>query len=159
MYTVRIKLKAHVAEYLQGKFGTGTPVLVRLPNSSDLFFVLLDLLSKRPESCPVDKGNCEILIPDREYGKHPVVYNYISDNAQEVFSAHAECVMWADIHQYMEEQKHVKGINYLQSAYFIVESLKIKSISTDAIIKNHFRWRKRCRRTWTSRKKVSMKMG
>lgn len=143
MFTLKITLRPFLAEYLQIKYSWPVRDVVRIPSDSDLYFVLLDLLSRRPPSAPPDRGNCTIVLPNRSYGKRPEQFNYLSCRAQLRLQSYVTVMYWAEFHRYVEMQVHVRGHQLHEAVYFWLDMYHIESLSHDAHVKNFQRWRQR----------------
>ena len=146
MITVKTFAEPHVAEYIRGKFFDPESGTVRFPSGLDIYVLIYDLLQKRPERCPVDAGNLEFALPERRLGKDPMSYNYLSGRAQKMLSDKMRLMMWAELHDYMDENKHLNGIQFKDSVFMFMRRYSIESISEDALLKNYQRWRDKLRR-------------
>lgn len=162
MVKVRIQTAPHIAEYIRGKFYDPTAECVIFPRSLDIYILIYDLLQKRPVDAPVDSGNLEFALPDRREanragGKDPQTYNYLSARSQKRLGEKMERMMWAEVHDFMDEKKHAEGVTFKDSANEFICKYMIESISEDALLKHYQRWRdktrKRYKRNYTLRKK------
>lgn len=155
MITSKINIREHICEYAIGKFGTDFSNPINVDSKTDLSVVIWDLLSPRPADKPIDHGNLEIVIPNRraegEKGKKPEKFNYLSDKAARILEYKLETMMLAELHDFLDENKHRKGIEYQASVHIFVNKYQIKGISEDALIKNYYRWRKKINRLSTRR--------
>ena len=153
MVRVKIDVKPHVAEYIRGKYYDPEVGCVRFPPGLDIYILLYDLLQKRPANSPIDTGNLELALPDRREanhagGKDPQTYNYLSDRSQKRLGKKMELMMWAEIHDFMDENKHAGGITFKDSANEFICKYMIESISEDALLKDYQRWRNEKRRRY-----------
>lgn len=146
MMTIKLTVDSHIAEYIKGKYYDPDYGCVRFPASLDIYILIYDLLSKRPATCPIDSGNLEFMLPDRREGKNPEIYNYLSQRAQKLLEDKMRLMMWAELHDLMDENKHIKGIQFKDSVFIFMSKYGIESISEDALIKNYQRWRDKLRR-------------
>lgn len=146
MITVKLSVEQHVAEYIQGKFYDSETGAVRFPSTLDIYILIYDLLQKRPVDHPVDTGNLEFALPERREGKDPVSYNYLSERAQKILSDKMRLMMWAELHDMMDENKHVNGIQFKESVFLFMCRYSIESVTEDALLKNYQRWRDKLRR-------------
>ena len=105
MVTIKINIKKHLEQYLRGKFNGCRDGAVVLPDNLDLYHVLFDLMSRRPEDCPLDCGTFEIALPDRRCGKDPAYYNYLSERSQRIFERKVEVMFFAEVHDYADTKK------------------------------------------------------
>lgn len=146
MVTAKITTEPYVAEYICGKFTDPDSGVVRFPPSLDIYVLIWDLLQKRPHDTPVDEGNLTIFLPDRRAGKDPLTYNYLSGRSQKILNAKMKLMMWAELHEVMDENKHIHGIQFKETVYRFLRKYSIESISEDALLKNYQRWRDDLRR-------------
>lgn len=158
MITSKIRLNSHLAEYLRSKFASETPRgLVNIPDSIDLYHLLWDLMTKRPcNASPIDEGNVEIILPDRRQGKDPVTYNYISSRSQNLLNRKVNIMFFCELHELISENKHMKGIEYINSVHMFMCRYSISSITEDALLKNYYRWRENVRKRDKRRNKRGM---
>lgn len=120
--------------------------MVKFPSSLDIYILIYDLLQKRPANCPIDSGNLEFMLPERREGKDPVSYNWLSDRSQKILSDKMRLMMWAELHELMDENKHIHGIQFKESVFRFMRRYGIESITEDALLKNYQRWRDKQRR-------------
>jgi len=146
MITVKITVEPHVAEYIKGKFYDHEAGAVRFPPALDIYILIFDLLQKRPASCPIDTGNLEFTLPERRIGKDPITFNYLSGRAQKILGDKMRLMMWAELHDLMDENKHINGIQFKESVFMFMRKYAIDSITEDALLKNYQRWRDKQRR-------------
>lgn len=143
--TIKVTVPEVIRQFVEGKYGGFTSGAVRLPDGSDLYHVLYDLLERRPCDQPVDRGNLELQLPNRAYGKRMQTFNYLSQRSQHILSRHFEVKMWAEFHDYVDEQKHLHGVNYADAVHTFMCRYGIDSLSEDAFVKNYYRWREKVR--------------
>lgn len=146
MITAKTTADQYVAEYIKGKFYDPEAGAVRFPAHMDIYILIYDLLQKRPVSCPVDAGNLELVLPERRQGKDPVSYNYLSARARKILGDKMRLMMWAELHDFMDENKHLNGIQFKESVFMFLRKYSIESITEDALLKNYQRWRDKQRR-------------
>lgn len=146
MIPVKISVEPHIAEYIRGKYHDREAGAVRFPPGLDIYILVYDLLQKRPADRPVDTGNLELLLPERREGKDPATYNYLSGKAQKILADKMRLMMWAELHDLMDENKHINGIQFKESVFMFMRKYCIESISEDALLKNYQRWRDKLRR-------------
>jgi len=56
-------------------------------------------------------------------------------------------MMWAELHDTLDEAKHLRGIKFTESVYVFMRRYDLQSITEDALLKNYQRWRDAQRRT------------
>lgn len=146
MITVKIDIIPYVAEYIKGKFYDPEKGCVRFPSGLDIYILIYDLLQKRPSDASVDTGNLEFALPVRREGKNPETYNWLSGRSAKMLGDKMRLMMWAELHEFMDENKHAEGISFKDSAFIFLRKYGIESISDDALLKNYQRWRDKLRR-------------
>ena len=146
MVKVKISVAPFVAEYIKGKFYNFEAGTVKFPSSLDIYILIYDLLQKRPANRPIDSGNLEFMLPERREGKDPVSYNWLSDRSQKLLEDKMRLMMWSELHELMDENKHIHGIQFKESVFRFMRKYGIESITEDALLKNYQRWRDKQRR-------------
>lgn len=146
MTTTRISVPEHLKEYIVGKYGIDSDNPVRLPDTLDLYHCIYDLLEKRPADHPVDRGNLELVLPERSIGKRPESYNYLGVRSQKILAKKIEIMMWAEVHDLLDTLKHRDGIDYKDAVHLFICKYRIDSLTEDAFLKNYYRWRGTVRR-------------
>ncbi len=144
MLTTKIQIKPHLVEYITNKFGMENGV-VQLPRDLDLYHAIWDQLIKRPINS-VDQGNLEIALPDRRTGKSPETFNYLSKRSCAIIERRIEVMLWAELHDLLDEEKHRYGVEYIDTVHTFKCKYILNSISEDALLKNYYRWRDRVRK-------------
>lgn len=152
MITISIHIKPHLEEYLLAKYPSDIPGVVRLPDTTDLYHLLYELMAIRPSDKPIEQGTLRIKLPRRHSGKNPLYYNYLSPDSIKLISKKVEALFWADAHFWIDYQKHIVGQNCTEAIYQWMERYNITAISEDAIRKNYYRWRCRTREAWRCEK-------
>ena len=147
MTVTKIDIKPHLAEYMKAKYWNDAEQAVCLPDSDDLYITIYNLTSKRPPSAPIDEGNLPIAIPSRREGKNPKFWNYLGARAVRHIESKIEVRFWAEIHEYLDEQKHRYNIDYITAIEAFMLRYNIQSISDEAIRKNYYRWKRVMRPT------------
>lgn len=146
MVTTKVDIKEHLAEYIQGKYNECMSGPVSFPDKSDLYHIIYDLLEKRPVCSHSDKGNLELVIPDRRFGKSPETYNYLGVRSCRIISQKIEILFWAELHSLIDENKHQYGIQYIETVAYFMRKYGIQAITEDALLKNYYRWRDKVRK-------------
>lgn len=142
MITTKINIKAHLAEYIQGRFTSCKNEPVAFSPGSDLYITLWDLMAKRPANAPFfDTGNLEIILPSRSVGKRPEYYNYLSARSQTIIEKKIEEIMFEELHHRLRTNKR-QGITYIESIHYFMCEYGINSISEDAYKKEFYRLRR-----------------
>lgn len=159
MPETKIQIKDYLAEYVKGKYNNGADEPVRIPDNSDLYHTIWELMCKRPKGVsPIDEGNLIIFLPDRREGKDPLYYNYLRERSQKIIEAKIQMHFNNDLHQELEEN-YAKGkeLDHIDVVHRFMCLFGIESISEDALLKNYYRWRgnvrkKRNRREYNKKK-------
>lgn len=150
MITSKIQIKEHLCEYAKGKFGKELSNPISIPDKYDLYYTIWDLLSPRPATKYLDEGNLEISIPNPrevETRKNPLKFNWLSCTAAKIIEKKIEIMMFAELHDLLDENKHIKGLNFADSTHLFINKYSIESISEDALLKNYYRYRRSIKRT------------
>ncbi len=143
MITLRFYIRPYLAEYMSIKYSWPERSTVKLPPNTDLYCLMIDLLSRRPAGVGRDKGNIEFQLPHRAYGKRTETYNWLSARSQTRIEKAIYVMHWSEFHMFCEYQMHVKGESLLMSVLLFKSKYNIESLSQDAYIKNFQRWRDR----------------
>lgn len=152
MITAKIQVEPYVAEYIIGKYYSQDDGAVRFPPSLDIYVTIYDLMAKRPTGAGADSGNLCFCLPDRRDannrgGKSPETYNYFSDRSVRILERRMRVMLWAELHDFMDENKHLRGVRFIDSVFIFMQRYCIQSISEDAMLKNYQRWRDNLRRS------------
>lgn len=152
MIVARIQIEPYVAQYFISKYWDSEAGGVHFPPSSDIYVTIYDLMQKRPANAGLDKGNFPVILPDRReanraLGKSPEQYNYLSSRAAIIIGKRLKVAFWAQVHELMDEQRHLLGLDYKDIAYQFLLRHSITGISEEGILKNYQRWRDSLRRT------------
>lgn len=145
MVTTRINIPEHLREYMIGKYGDFRNEPIRLPDHLDLYHFIYDLLEKRPCNQQKDEGNLEIVLPERSLGKRPEYYNYLGQRSQRILIRKIGTMMWAEAHDFIDQKKHVDGMEYKDAVHLFMNRYGIDSLTEDAFLKNYYRWRGKMR--------------
>lgn len=143
MFTIRFSIRPYLAEYCSLKYSWPQRSACKIPPSSELHVLFLELLSKRPLTAGRETGNIEFILPNHPSGKRTVTYNYLSQRSQRRIEQYLYVMFWAEFHRFTEYQLHVKGESLLMSVLLFKSKYNIESLSQDAFIKNYQRWRDR----------------
>ena len=135
MITTKIEVPQHLKEYLIGKFCNLQDSPIRFPDKTDIYHFIYDLLERRPANIFKDHGNLTIILPERTTGKDPKTYNYLGIRSQIILIRKIERMLWAEVHDYLDEQKHTYGITYIDGIHNFMTCYGIDSISEDAFKK------------------------
>ena len=96
-------------------------------------------------------GNLELALPEtrashQEGGKPTAIYNYLSQRSAGIIEQKVNVMMRAELHDLMDENKHIYGIDYLNTAYYFLRKYSIEHLSPDALLKDYQRWKAKIRR-------------
>ena len=142
MTETRLAIPHHLAEYLMHKYDIRNGILF-IDHHSDLYFLVWNLLSKRPVNAPMDSGILRIHIPKRRLGKNPDVYNYLSRKSITIITRYINRMFKAEVHEYLDYHRHQNPtVPTKEAVYAFMEEYGIESISASALIKDYYRWRK-----------------
>lgn len=162
MITTKIKVRDHIAEFAIGKFGANFSNPVKIPSTYPLYHLIWELLAIRPLDRQIDSGNLELIIPNRrseedDIRKNPERFNFLSNRSAKIIDYKLETMMFAELHDVLDENKHRKGIDYQVSVHMFICRYSIISITDDALLKNYYRWRRKIKRLSTKRNYTTKK--
>ena len=147
MITTKITITPYLAEYIIGKYNHCNKGEVRIPDSSDLYHIIWEYMSRRPDNVPVlESGNLEIALPDRRAGKDPAVYNYLSVRAVKGIELHIKNMFNQELHaELMDKDRRGHFLDNIDVVHKFLCTYGIESISEDALLKNYYRYREALR--------------
>jgi len=151
MNTTKITIKPHLAEYAIGKWGNDFTEPVQFPQKTDLYITIYDLLQRRPVNYYQDSGNLEIVLPSRMNGdsdgfrKNPASYNFLSEKSCAIIQKRISLMFWEELHYELKLKKKEHDQNYDITVNYFICQYRIESITSDALLKNYYRWRENFR--------------
>lgn len=147
MIKIRINIKAHLAEYLIGKYFNEDQQCVCLPDKLDLYHTIWNLLEKVPVNCqPLLEGNLCLALPSRRLGKDPETYNYLGERSIHIVSKRIEALFLGDLRSRLDAGKHLHTLQYQDVVHEFKCQYMIDSITDDALLKDFYRWRNNIRK-------------
>lgn len=152
MITTQINIKPHLAEYAMSVFRYQDTDVIEFPNNEDLHITLWTLMDKRPAHCQVVEGNITIKLPHRSIGKNPMYYNFLCKRSQKIIESKIELRFWGDVHEYVDAKVHNFGYSIIDAVFMFMKEKELKSISSNALVKDYYRWRHRIDRIKAKRK-------
>ena len=122
MIVTRIQIEPYVAQYYMSMYWDREAGGVHFPPGSDIYVTIYDLMQKRPAGVGLDSGNFPIVLPDRRDanragGKSPEQFNYLSHRAASIIGKRLKIAFWAQVHELMDEQRHLHGFDYKDIVY------------------------------------------
>lgn len=148
-----IRIEPYLAEYISGKYGTEQKKgAVNIPYNTDLYHCIWENMSRQRanQSVPED-GNLRILLPCRRSGegvpwKDPAYYNYLSASAAKEIEGQIRRMFNFELHRVLlENEEFGRQRRNLDVIYDFIRAYHLKSISSDALLKNYYRFRNRLR--------------
>ncbi len=148
-----IRIEPYLAEYIIGKYGS-EPInkTVKIPYTSDLFHCIWENMTRqRSNQFVIDDGNLRIALPCRKAGngvpwKDPAYYNHLSASASKEIENQIRRMFNFELHRVLLENEEFghqrKNIDVI---YDFIHTYRLKSISSDALLKNFYRFRNRLR--------------
>lgn len=148
-----IKIESYLAEYVIGKYGMehkkGT---VNIPYNTDLYHCIWENMSRKRinQSVPED-GNLHILLPCRRSGggvpyKDPAYFNFLSVSAAKEIEGQIRRMFNFELHRVLLENEEFGRLRRnIDVIYDFIRAYHLKSISSDALLKNYYRFRNRLR--------------
>lgn len=154
MVTASIYIEPYLAEFLQGKYGNGTSAPISIPERTDLYHLLWDLMTcRRINVRDESDDNLVFILPDRRQGKDPAYYNYLSSQSALIISKKIRAEFNNDLHQALEENNAAgREFDNIEVVHQFLTRHGITSISEDGLLKNYYRWRENVRKRRYRRK-------
>lgn len=148
-----IRIEPYLAEYIIGKYGTEQKNgAIKIPYTSDLYHCVWENMSRqRSNQVETQDGNLRILLPCRRAGdgvawKDPAYFNYLSAAACREIECQIRRMFNFELHRVlMENEEFGRQRRNLDVIYDFISSYHLKSISSDALLKNYYRFRNRFR--------------
>ena len=151
---VTIRIEQYLAEYISAKYckndATGG---IKIPCNTDLYFCVWENMARQRSNQPdVLDGNLRIHLPFRKAGtacspwKDPAYYNYLSPAAAKEIEIQIRRMFNFELHRVLlENEEFGRRRRNLDVIYDFVHAYRLKSISSDALLKNYYRFRNRLR--------------
>lgn len=149
-----IKIEPYLAEYISAKYDKD-PISggVKIPASTDLYFCIWENMSKCRSNQPnAPEGNLRIFLPFRRSGtagvpwKDPAYYNHLSPAAVKEVESQIRRMFNFELHRVLlENEEFGRSRRNLDVIYEFIREYRLKSISSDALLKNYYRFRNRLR--------------
>lgn len=147
MITTSITLTPYLAEYLRGKYASGSDNVVNIPDSSDLYHVIWNYMSRRPSDVAETSGNITIALPCRREGKDPAIYNYLSERAVRCVDKAVRREFNQELHSFLlENDQRGHLFDNIDVVLQFINMYCLESITEDALLKNFYRWRENLRK-------------
>ena len=148
-----IRIEPYLAEYVIGKYGMDPKnEAVNIPYTTDLYHCIWENMSrKRSNQMESADGNLRILLPCRKAGegiawKDPAYYNYLSSVAAKEIEYQVRRMFNFELHRILlENEEFGRQRRNLDVIYDFIHRYQLKSISSDALLKNYYRYRNRLR--------------
>lgn len=153
-----IQIEPYLSEYITAKYKTDERCGgVRIPPTTDLYFCLWHLMGKRSDRQREEPvGNLKIVLPCRRSGspdgpwKDPAYYNYFSEAAVREIENCIRMQFNFELHRaLLENEEFGKQQRNLDVIYEFICRYQLRSISSDALLKNYYRYRNKLRKKKT----------
>lgn len=160
MLSISITLTPYLAEYIRGKYASGTDKPVVIPDSSDLYHVIWNYMSRRPSDVPDVPGNLTLALPNRREGKDPSVFNYLSERAVKCIDKAIRREFNQELHAFLldnDQRGHL--FDNIDIVLQFINMYGLESISEEALLKNFYRWRENLRKRKARRERKQALIG
>lgn len=149
-----IRIEPYLAEYISAKYGideaTGG---VRIPYTTDLYFCIWENMTKcHKNQSQSSSGNLRIILPCRRAGqdsgpwKDPAYYNHLSASSVKEVENQIRRMFNFELHRtLLENEEFGRAKRNLDVIDDFIHDYELKSISSDALLKNYYRFRNRLR--------------
>ncbi|WP_028897811.1 hypothetical protein [Prevotella sp. HUN102] len=146
-----IRIEPYLAEYIMAKYETDIATGgVKIPPTTDLYFCVWEQMSrKRANQSEIVDGNLLIHLPFRKADtcspwKDPAYYNYLSSSAAKEVEGQIRRMFNFELHRVLlENEEFGRKRRNLDVIYDFIHNYRLKSISSDALLKNYYRFRNR----------------
>ena len=145
-----IRIQPYLAEYCQKKFDKNPHNGgIVIPSWSDLYFCVWNNMRKAPLDAPsTDDANLLIDLPTRRSGcddypsKDPSYYNHLSAHGVKRVEECIRMMFNFEFHAFMmDNENHGRTVKHSEMVDRFIRQYCLKSISTDALLKNFYRYR------------------
>lgn len=148
-----IRIEPYLAEYVIGKYGVEEKNgAIKIPYTSDLYHCVWENMSnQRSNQTEPPDGNLRILLPCRKAvsgvpWKDPAYYNYLSAAASKEIESQIRRMFNFELHRVLlENEEFGRKRRNLDVIYDFIRAYQLESISSDALLKNYYRFRNRLR--------------
>lgn len=144
---IRFSMKRqYLVDWARARWADSSGV-VRVPPRSGISHLLQECMIKRPRNVPpTDTGNVEFHLPSRAGGdgltrKDALYYNYISRAGRKVIEDYIYAIFWYEAHTWVHFYPQRTGGTYFDGAIEFLQRYKIETLTVDAVLKSHQRWK------------------
>lgn len=143
MITTKITITPYLAEYLIAKYNNWSESPITIPDNTDLYHLLWQLMARRPiEASAIDQGNLVINLPKRRLGKDPMYFNYLSPHSCTIIQRMVKRMFDLELHEVMTANiRNGRPYRDIDVVYRFMQDYGLESISEDALIKNYYRYK------------------
>ena len=151
-----IRIEPYLAEYIIGKYGIDLrSSAVKIPYTTDLYHCVWELMSRqRSNQSEPEDGNLHLQLPFRKGKagdsgmpwKDHAYYNYLSPASAKEIENQIRRMFNFELHRVLlENEEFGRKKRNLDVIYDFIRAHQLKSISSDALLKNYYRFRNRLR--------------
>lgn len=149
-----IRIEPYLAEYINTKYGTDSKNgAVKIPYTTDLYYCIWEQMAKpRTNQLPTKDGNLRIHLPFRKAGvngvpwKDPAYFNHLSPASVREIEGQIRRMFNFELHRVLlENEEFGRKKRNLDVIYEFMHTYGLESISSDALLKNFYRFRNRLR--------------
>lgn len=147
-----IDIEPYLAEYAKKRFvlNRNNGALV-IPSNSDLYHCVWHHMTRPPRDCDSSKtGNLKISLPNRRSSndegpwKDPAYYNHLSSSAARCIETCLRRMFNYEFHALMiENDEQGRPMRQIEVVEDFIRKYQLQSISSDALLKNYQRYRRR----------------
>lgn len=140
-----IRITPYLAEYAVRKFHVDERTgAICIPDTSDLYHVVWNGMTKPRRGDIPEEGNLQILLPKRREGKNPAYYNKMSSQSVKAFDHTLRIIFNFEYHHFLlYHDRRGSRKNIIDLVDEFISRYHLVSISSDALIKNWQRYRQR----------------
>lgn len=134
--TIKIQIKDYLADYLRAQHDSD-PVQFKKNDSIGLF--IRDLLVKQPANQAPNEGNLEVVLPYNQV-KDPRVYNFLSENSQQILEREIYFEFYAVLHRHMKQYEGKMLKENALKLFYELFRLNEDTIKFDTLKRNYRRY-------------------
>ena len=140
-----IRITPYLAEYAVRKFHVDERTgAICIPETSDLYHVVWNGMTKPRRGDIPEEGNLQILLPKRREGKNPAYYNRMSSQSVKAFDRSLRIIFNFEYHHFLlDHDRNGTRRNIIDLVDEFICKYNLASVSSDALVKNWQRYRQR----------------
>ena len=140
MVIIELQVKPYLAEYARAKYNS-VDGGVLFPAESLLVHAIVNATITRPRTVVPVSGNLQVAIREKGISKDMHRNNYLKASSMKHISDLLYIDFKSTLCEYMDSEYYKHGIDYQVSAAKFYEKYRLQSITVEALLKIHIRWK------------------